>query len=600
MQTVSDEWKEAHKRNLLNKSYVRISLGVADPDALEDASASDNGSIYISNTAEITNSAIRNTDKYATLEENIWLLDGENEFIPTSGYGENGYIGIVTSNRTRGFDATPYIEITFTESHTIPIPGVTIVWGEAYDEYATAFKVIVYSEGAVVNEVQVNDNDSVRSLVNFEIDNYDKIRIEILQWCLPYHRPRVLEVFVGLKKIFENNDILNYTHDMETSPIGAMTPINKISFSVDNSDRTYDPNNNVGLARYFMERQEVDVEYGLKNDLGKIEWIPGGVFFLSEWDAPQNGLKANFGARDLLEFMQKTYTKGEFVYGGESMYNLAEDVLQEADLPHNRDGSNRWYLDPVLQNIFTTAPLPFASLAECLQYIAQASCCVLYCDREGILHIEPASGFWTDYTINRFNAYQLPETSLQKALKTVDTKVYNYFVGESGKELFNGTISIVGTHTVVIKYSQQGVNVSATVSGSDAVLNSANYYTSTCYLNITASGPVTIVVTGDTLTTSESSYITEVGNVGEEQSISNPLITTSANAVAVSEWVEDWLNNRRTITVSDWRADTRLDTTDLVTIASMYSSDKVRMTSVKYVFNGAFHASGEGRALANG
>lgn len=598
MQTVSDSWKAIHERQLLNKSYVRVSLGIGDPEALEDASASDNGSVYISNTAETVNSSVRYATKYATLEENIWLLDGESEFIPTSGYGNDGYIGSATSGLSRGYEEyTPYIDIEFSEEHTIPIPGITIVWGDAYGEYATAFKITVYSGGLPVQEIQVNDNDSVRSLVNFEIDTYNKIRIEILQWCLPNHRPRIFEIYVGLKKVYENEGILNFTHNMEISPVGATTPINKISFSVDNSDRIYDPNNNTGLAKYFMERQEVNVEYGLKNDLGKIEWIPGGVFFLSEWDAPQNGLKANFGARDLLEFMRKTYTKGVFVTS-ENMYNLAEAVLREADLPHNRDGSDRWILSPVLQNTFTSAPLPFVSIAECLQYIAQASRCVLYCDRNGFLRIEPAPDYVTDYKISRFNAYQLPETSLQKALKSIDTKVYSYFVGESGKELFKGSVNITGTHTVVIKYSQPAVMVTATVS--NGILESAEYYTSACYLNITGYGNITITVTGDTLVSSDSSYITDVGAVGEEQGIDNPLITSTETAEAVNEWVESWLANRRTISVSDWRADTRLDATDIVTIANKFSEDNVMMTSVKYVFNGAFHASGEGRVIENG
>ena len=42
------------------------------------------------------------------------------------------------------------------------------------------------------------------------------------------------------------------------------------------------------------------VKYGLKLNDDTIEYIPAGVFYLSEWESPQNGLEANFVARDLL------------------------------------------------------------------------------------------------------------------------------------------------------------------------------------------------------------------------------------------------------------------------------------------------------------
>ena len=39
MQTVSENWKSVHKQALLNESYVEVSLDIADPDSLADASS---------------------------------------------------------------------------------------------------------------------------------------------------------------------------------------------------------------------------------------------------------------------------------------------------------------------------------------------------------------------------------------------------------------------------------------------------------------------------------------------------------------------------------------------------------------------------------
>ena len=362
MQNVSDAWKAVQKQQLVNESYVEISFDIADPDALADATSKDNGAIYIADTAQIVSEVDKDIVPYGTLEENLWLLDGSRRFIPESNYGDNGYIGNLLSEEDGSFDRVPFVDIDFTEVHEPIIPGITITWGIAYNEYAEVFKVTAYNGSTVVAECKVEDNASVKSVVEFDIETYDSIRIEILKWCLPHHRPRIAEIFVGVNKVYGKSDITGYEHEQDINPIGATTPVNKMGFSIDNSNNIYDPNNMTGLSKYLMERQEMRVKYGLKLNDGTIEYIPAGVFYLSEWEAPQNGIEARFTARDLLEFMQKTYTKGLYKSTGATLYDLAISVLTEANLPLNDDGSRKWLVSDTLKSITTTAPLPLSGM----------------------------------------------------------------------------------------------------------------------------------------------------------------------------------------------------------------------------------------------
>lgn len=595
MQNVSDAWKAVQKQQLVNESYVEISFDIADPDALADATSKDNGAIYIANTGQIVSEVDKDIVPYGTLEENLWLLDGSRRFIPESNYGDNGYIGDLLSNEDGGFDKTPLIDITFTKVHEPVIPGITISWGTVYNEYAEVFKVTAYNGSTIVAERKIESNASVKSAVEFDIENYDHIRIEILKWCLPHHRPRIAEIFVGVNKVYGKTDITRYEQEQNVDPIGATTPTNKVSFSIDNSSNIYDPNNATGLSKYLMERQEMRVQYGLKLNDGTIEYIPAGVFYLSEWEAPQNGIEASFTARDLLEFMQKTYTKGLYKSTGATLYDLAINVLTEANLPLNDDGSKKWVVSDTLKSITTTAPLPLKPLAECLQYIAQAGCCVIYCDRAGVLHIEPISTAEQDYALTPFNLLSRPEISLQKPLMAVSTKVYNYFADETGKELFSGKVTINSTKDVTVTYSQSATNAVATVTGGTLV--SAIYYTNTCYLRITGGGEVTISVIGDLLKNSDSDYVVDAGESGETQTVDNPLITSTTIAAKVSAWVKEWLNHRKIMTMDGWRADPRLDATDIITAENKFGTESVRMTSVKYSFTGAFRGTGEGRVV---
>jgi hypothetical protein len=434
MQTVSENWKNAHKQSLLNESYVEVSLDIADPESLADASSQDNGAVYISDTSGIVSEVDKNIVPYCTLEQNIWLLDGNRRAIPEADFGESGYVGNVLSDEICVFsEKIPTITINFSKVFDALIPGVTITWSAAYGEFADSFVVTAYNGDTVVAQKEVYENRSVKSLVMMDIVDYDRIVIQIKKWCLPHHRARVEEVFVGINRVYSKTELFDYSHTQSVDPVSTSLPKTEIKFSIDNLNGDYNPYNGQGMAKYLMERQEVKTRYGLKMNDGSVEWIKGGTFYLSEWYAKQNGVSADFTARDLLEFMSTIYEDNHNL-SSRTLYDLANKVLLAADLPLSSDGSVRWVIDESLKSISTTAPLPRDTIANCLQVIANAGECVLYQDRNGVLHIEPLKFDVSDYTINSFNSYSKGEITLSKSIKQVNVKVYKYTTGTRGVE----------------------------------------------------------------------------------------------------------------------------------------------------------------------
>ena len=549
MQTVSEKWKNAHKQTLLNESFVELSLDIADPDALADASAYDNGSAYISDSSELTNEVDKNPIPYCTLEQNLWLLDGSRKAIPESNEDNDGYVGDVLSNEVCVFkDKLPTITVNFSKVFTNLIPGVTITWSTTYDEFADNFVVRAYRGNTIVAEKEVMGNRSVKSLVMVDIVNYDRIEVQVKKWCLPYRRARVEKIFIGMNKVYSKSDIFDYTHTQSVDPVSTSLPKTEIKFSVDNVDGEYNPCNDKGLAKYLMERQEIKVRYGLKIDDKTIEWIKGGTFYLSEWYAKQNGLTADFTARDLLEFMSDIYEEDHDL-STRTLYDLAALVLNAANLPLNNDGTVKWVLDESLKTRITSAPLPKDTLANCLQLIANAGRCVIYQDRDGILHIEPLKFDDTDYEINSFNSYSKSEITLGKPIRRVAVNIYQYWqeITDKGRVI----------HSEI--------------------------------LGAAASNP---------------------GTVGETIKIDNPLITNWFyntedenitiwdNAAEVGAWVHEHLGHRMTLD-SSWRADVRLDALDIVTNKNNYnnSNNRMRITEVEFRYNGAFRGTSKGKVI---
>lgn len=417
METVSQEWKEAQLQDIVPVSYVEILYNIGDPASQADVTASATTPSY-GNVEEIVTELDKTYSLYATLEANHWKLDGTYNIISDNPSINTGYVSPTLSNNKGIFESETGVTLNFTRVHENLVAGITITWSPTFDECARDFRVTAYNGTTVVATKTITDNIDNVTIVDLEIQNYNRIEIEILEWCLPYKRARIEDILVGIEKVFTKTDLLGYTHEQYADILTGDLPKNSIVFEIDNVAEQFNPDNPTSVYKYLLERQEITVRYGYKIGNG-IEWIKAGTFYMSEWNAPQNGITAKFTARDLLEFMNEKFVTSSTSV---TLHNLALEALTQANLPLNGDGSVKWILDTSLNDITVTIdPEKFDyTIAEVLQLVANAGRCVLYQDRTGTLNIVPISNIVTDYIINRFNSYQNAEYEITKELKSVD------------------------------------------------------------------------------------------------------------------------------------------------------------------------------------
>ena len=434
MVPVSNEWKVAHDELLLPETFITVTYGVSDPGIENAATATGNVSESFSETNEIVKSTGKNPERYATLELNEWGLDGTYSYFDETPV-DAGYTTSVLSTPSAEYNSnTPTVTITFPSVRVNPIPGVTITWGSSFDECATSFTVAAYNGTTEIAKETITDNTEIVSRVAMDLQNYDRIVIQVFKWCLPYRRCRITEVFLGFKEVYTKSDLLDYEHSESADLLSAALPKSAISFRLDNSTGRWNPNNPAGMERYLLERQKLDVRYGMTVD-GMTEWINGGTFWLSEWNTPANGIEASFSARDALDFMNEVYTG---VRSG-TLYDIATEAFEQANLPASSNGS-RYYVDETLRGMTTdfSEEQTNYTIHDILQTVAHAACCVFYQDRDGIVRIEPHNDAQTDYVINKFRAYAHPEIEISKPLKAVsvsygDKQETTVVVGSSGE-----------------------------------------------------------------------------------------------------------------------------------------------------------------------
>lgn len=416
MIAVSNAWKDVQQRFLLPESFIEIDCGITDDEAQAVAEVSGADEAVFSHVQGILDE-LTDTTKFATLEHNLWSLDGSLMVLPSEAPQES-------AEYVSNIESTGSVTLTFPAVRTTAISGVTITWSERYDEYAKTFSVIGKNGDATVGEVTVTDNRERSGLVYLPLENYDSITVQVHEWSLPHRRVRIENIAIGHILKFHKSDLLSFSHEQDGDLISGKLPKYSIEFTLDNSDGRWDPNNPTGMARYLSERQRIIVKYGLDVN-GTVEWIKAGTFYLSEWHAPPNGIEARFVARDMFEFMMgvEMRTHGTKSISGHINSAVPEgfSVVYDASLP-----DYDYEYAPDISN---------DTAAEMVQKCANAVGAIMRCDRDGVLHIETLKKDIVDYIqvsetatgIPLSLSYVYPEISLSKPLKAVSVD----YVGEA-------------------------------------------------------------------------------------------------------------------------------------------------------------------------
>lgn len=465
MQSVSAAWKQNQKLDLRSESFVEITYRVLDNAAQEDATLATNGNKPYSDLISVVDGLEKTGFKYATCA-GLWILDGTCDIIPDSApYGSIGYVSSARCGANGRFATNPVCTIYFSQTVTTAILGITITFSSVYGEYAKRFIVKSYN-GTTLLSNKTFSNSEVQTAIDFETSGYDKITIEIIEWSGAGHNARIDDMLLGVVQTYNKSDITKYSHSMEVDPISTGLPKQEVKFSIDNVDGRFNPLNRNGAGRYLIERQEMDIKYGYIID-GSLEWIDGATLWLAEWDTPTNGVVASFTLKSLFDFMQDTYS-GTL---SDTLYNIAVAALTQANLPTTESGENRWSIDSSLQDISVNITDDYDhTIAETLQLIANAACCVLYQDRRGVVRIEPHTpSLAANYDINLFNSYKNGNFELLQPLLYVNVNdgMYETAAGLSGEiqSIDNPFIQNVTVATAVGSWVAAWLNKRTSISG---------------------------------------------------------------------------------------------------------------------------------------
>ncbi|CAI3653777.1 conserved hypothetical protein [Clostridium neonatale] len=376
---VSEKFKEAIYAPS-RKTHAVVRFEILDLTAYIDNIKTTPEEEIFSKAKQLTNKVRTQSLKIATFEKDYFKLDGSFNLPPNANNKEEiGYYSKNLSDEEGVFYPSEKIIFNFNETHSSI--GLTIAFDVLNNEYASEFNIYVYDENReLLKRVNVTNNTkSIYELIE-QLDNYKRIDVEIIKWCKPYRRCKVVEVDFGIIEEHNDESLISFNLIQELDNISSSLPSDELKFVVDNSNRRFNMLNKDGFYNYVKQGQEVFLDIGVEIGDGIYEDIQVGKYFLKTQQSDEGTLTATFTARDILDSLSNDETENLSNELNLSLYDFAKRIL-------NNIGISNYKLSNNLKLIMTKGLYEKVTYRNLIQMIAIAGMCVVYSDNEGYLNI---------------------------------------------------------------------------------------------------------------------------------------------------------------------------------------------------------------------
>jgi len=353
---------------------VRFEL--LDVNARTHAVPSVSGQENVSQLAQLTDTVEELSAKYATLEDDCWVLDGTCDLLPDSLAGvQTGWWSNALSGVDGLFSSAPYLLFTFGGT-AISTIGFTLCFDALTKNYASSVRATCYaSNGTTIIAQQTFSNAQAKCILDMPVQNYYSVKFEFLATSKPYRRIRLAECLFGIVQQFDRHGVekanLVYSADMACEAL----PSRQLVFSFNNLNKEYNLINPNGLYAYLQQGQALYVKTSVNGEV-----VDMGSFEFSKSESGDDDITGEITANDY--------------------------VLSKLDLSVFSGGSNttatlQTAVNTILSGLGITASFATPSYVvgmtiprgttkrEAIRYLAQAAMCSVWVDRAGVLQIRP-------------------------------------------------------------------------------------------------------------------------------------------------------------------------------------------------------------------
>lgn len=253
----------------------------------------------------------RELTRYATLERDLWVLDGQADIFRDDWSRQHpadkiGYVGDEQSGGDGTWSSPAVLTLTLEHPGLLQAASAVFSADPVYG-MPKRISVEVYVGDLLVYGWSVQDNTEA-DVINpepFEAYRPDRIVVTVYQWSLPHRRLRLRQILPGLRISWTEDDITGLSVKLEGDPSCVSLPYGTAKLGIDNSGRAFEPRNKGGFFQSIQARQQVEISVGVRvTDSGgqRVEYVPVGRYYQHSggWSTSDNGLSLDWDLVDIV------------------------------------------------------------------------------------------------------------------------------------------------------------------------------------------------------------------------------------------------------------------------------------------------------------
>jgi len=328
------------------EGYMDIMMYTQDAK-IDIANISSNDVCVYANIEKLKNIKDYTNTTIATLEENMWLLNGRFQN-PTPGVRYNGYISNSISDENGEFETNPYITVEL--SKLSQVENFSLILNSAVPSgYPKNIKCSFYNGENLLTEItkDLAEEGALPNII-FEVnqDNVSKVIIEFIGTRRAKRRIRLSSLMFGRVITLNQDQVVSTDYTDKCSYVPDSIPSRIFSFTMNNYDQIYNIDNpensylqldrntkvlirnGYNIYGYDEETQSINNTDGLQ----QIEWDDWKELRLLDITTSED--TATFECGSVLDMMEDTYTN-EMFENNRSVNSITDKLMQFEGLPDN-------------------------------------------------------------------------------------------------------------------------------------------------------------------------------------------------------------------------------------------------------------------------
>ncbi len=247
---------------------VDLQFGVVDVNAKNGiAVILDEADILGGDGLETVDGISTPSEKYASLERNLWALDGTFEILPDSldNVQTGAWIDAVSDGNG---EFTEAVGVYYRFAQAVSSIGWSLLFDSLVGQYPTRVRAVAYDQsGGVMADVSFDTSAmGPAQYLPYQLADYYAIHFYFGRTNEPYRRIRLLEVDFGLTEKHTANSISEMSISYGLDPVSSRLPSRELVFGFDNSQKKYNLLDPSGIYEFLQKGQAVTASLSVNGE----------------------------------------------------------------------------------------------------------------------------------------------------------------------------------------------------------------------------------------------------------------------------------------------------------------------------------------------